>query len=184
MSVQAKLKQRCVCQPSPGPGNTGVSVWVYNASSTACTGKPCAYVQCLNKGWSKKDTHINTQKFRGSHIIFRQTSLFSEAVLSPNCSVCSCVRLRCFTTRLHCQSACLIGCTPARTTTLSSSSWCYDLSSAEERTLSETLNTTQKFTDFCQCLWCRGICRRKGCFVRSCLTKVVQTQWNLYSSYY
>lgn len=120
------------------------------------------------KGGASK-THINTQKFRGSRIIFRQTSLFSA--LSPNCSVCSCVRLRCFTTRLHCQSACLIGCTPVRTTTLSSSSWRSDLSSAEERTLSETLNATQKFTDFCQCLWCRGICRRKGCFVRSSLTK-------------
>lgn len=132
-------------KPLPPPPlrfrDTGVSVWVYNASSTACR-EPCAYVQCLEKAPNRQDTHINTQ-------IEGYTSyscIFSVAVLSLICSVCSCVRLRCFATRLHCQSACLIGCTPVRTTTLSSSPWRPNLSSAEEKTLSEPLNTTEKKT--------------------------------------
>lgn len=69
-SVQAKFRQ---CQPPPThlptirPGDTGVSVWVFNASSKARTGEPCAYVQCPNDWWTKQD--INTKTQRDMHLM-------------------------------------------------------------------------------------------------------------------
>lgn len=47
--------------PPLRPGDTGVSVWVYNAPSAACIGEPCAYVQCLDKAWRKQHTHKHTK---------------------------------------------------------------------------------------------------------------------------
>lgn len=98
--------------------------------------------------------------------------------------VCSCVRLRCFTTRLHCQSACLIGCSPVRTTTLSSSPRRSDLSSAEEKTLSEPLNTTQRTADFHQWLWCNRTNRRMPWKGQPDTQKKVQTEKLIYRHAY
>jgi len=124
---------------------------------------------CNVEGWGKQG---KTHKSRGIRVISSQTWLCSVAVFSLIYSVCWCARLCFFTTRLHCQSVCLIGCTPARTTTLSSSPWCFGLPGTEERMLSEPLNgismpkkAPQQITDFCQSVMTKGICRRKRCFV-------------------
>lgn len=87
--------QAALCLPSPHvpppptirPGDTGLSVWVYNASSKARTGEPCAYVQCPSKWWTQvRHKRKNTE----GHASYSGRRGYSVYLFCPRSAVCVC----------------------------------------------------------------------------------------------
>lgn len=111
MTVKPKLRQSHVCQTptsltlsSPtGLDTQGVSVWPYNGSSTESTELFLCASQRLQQG-----SHRPAEA-EGA-VLYSAKSSYALLMFYSLSAMCSCVRLCFFTTRLHCQSASLIGC--------------------------------------------------------------------------